>query len=258
MKPNTFLFGCPRSGTTLLASIINCNKEGAILIERHNQLNSQKRLSLDCYEPPIVDDFSANASRHALVNKDLLLRVTQGIASRYGDKIPRLYMNTHFFDQEFPVGTILFGTLRNIFDIGLSYVARMASESDPWSLSLGDAIRHWNRYLERVEYLAQKHRLLIFDYDSAASAFDDFEQFQIVASLVYKAMGMRDSIESFDVEELLAVFKKARSSLPSVNKTRSARRLDPPMVQNIVLNANFSTYKRLISIGEGRVIFDFT
>ena len=83
-KANLFIFGCPRSGTTLLAELVNCHRQAVVLIERHGILTSRKELNLASYEPACVRDFANLACEHEAVNTALLNRLGAQPILRYG------------------------------------------------------------------------------------------------------------------------------------------------------------------------------
>lgn len=252
---NLFIFGCPRSGTTLLAELINAHRQALVLIERHGILNSKKQLNLASYQPACVGDFEALKCEHRLVNLDLLNRLQTQSILRYGDKLPKLYEHQAFFDQVKGVDVTFVATLRNVFDVCLSYLARLQSANDPWSYSIQDGVRDWNTYIARVRQIAKDHRVLMFDYDAASRGFRDFNAFLTVCKALYEAIGLVSADDCIDMDILQGVYTRAHGSLPSVNPERAARRLSPEEMRAIVLQADFTGYVELLRMGEERICY---
>ncbi|MFM2079579.1 MAG: hypothetical protein RLZZ219_261 [Cyanobacteriota bacterium] len=252
---NLFIFGCPRSGTTLLAELVNCHRQALVLIERHGILNSSKQLSLASYNPACVSDYAALSCEHQQVNTALLNRLQSQPILRYGDKLPKLYEHQGFFDQAKGREVTFVATLRNVFDVCLSYVARLRSAADPWSYSLEDGVRDWNTYVSRVRQIARDHRVLVFDYDAASRGFLDFDRFIAVCKGVYEAIGLATDDACIDRATLEEVYRRAHGSLPSVNPERAARRLSPEEMRAIVLGANFSGYVELLQMAGDRICY---
>ena len=180
MQANTFIFGCPRSGTTLLTEILNCSDQSAILIERHAILNREKSLRLSDYETPKSADFDKYPCEHTDVNQKILESLhTIGNNGIYGDKIPKLYENHLFFrdiQREGRNKVTVVATIRNVFDVCLSYNARLQSSTDNWRATIEDGIRDWNTFLKRLAVISREFPVLLFDYDNSSILFEDFEK----------------------------------------------------------------------------------
>ena len=254
-KANLFIFGCPRSGTTLLAELVNCHRQAVVLIERHGILTSRKELNLASYEPACVRDFANLACEHEAVNTALLNRLGAQPILRYGDKLPKLYEQQGFFDQARGADVTFVATLRNVFDVCLSYQARLRCAGDPWSYSIQDGVRDWNTYVSRVREIAREHRVLVFDYDAASRDFLDFAEFLAMARGVYEAIGLSSADDCIATEDLEEVYRRAHGSLPSVNPERAARRLAPEEMRAIVMSANFAGYVELVAMGGDRICY---
>lgn len=253
MQANTFIFGCPRSGTTLLTEILNCNEQSAILIERHAILNRDKSLRLTDYEIPKSSDFDKYPCEHHDVNQEILESLQNiGNSGIYGDKIPKLYENHLFFkDIQKQGGNVtIVATIRNVFDVCLSYNARLKSNTDNWQSTIDDGIRDWNTFLKRLSVISRGFHVILFDYDNSSIFFEDFEKFQVLSSKVYDSLGLDGQLTKIGKQRLHEVFKIARGSLPSTNPERLKRRLAPYEMKSITNKANLDLYKRVCTLDE--------
>ena len=253
MQANTFIFGCPRSGTTLLTEILNCNDQSAILVERHALLNREKTLRLSDYEIPKSADFDKYPCEHTDVNQKILESLqTIGSNGIYGDKIPKLYENHSFFkdiERQNHKVTIV-ATIRNVFDVCLSYNARLQSNTDNWRATIEDGIRDWNTFLKRLAVISRGFPVILFDYDNSSVLFEDFDKFQILSSKVYDSFGLDRQLTEAGKERLHNVFTIARGSLPTTNPERLQRRLAPYEMKSITNKAKLDLYKRVCSQNE--------
>jgi hypothetical protein len=250
MPANTFLLGCPRSGTTLLAEIINCNSQAAILIERHSILNRKKLLVLSDYEQPRVGNFEEFPCEHPAINSEILKKhdMAAGKLPIYGDKIPKLYENGSFFQSiSDPTSVTIIATLRNVFDICLSYNARLKSTTDNWNLKISDGVRDWNTYLNRVNTISRSFNTYFFDYDEASEYFGSIESFVELSSLIYKSLGLPTGAGDIELDKLSKVHKVAKNALPIYNQERQGRRHTPESMKLITIESDFESYRNLVS-----------
>ena len=253
IQANTFIFGCPRSGTTLLAEILNCNDQAAMLIERHAVLNRDKSLRLADYEIPKSSDFAKYPCEHEHLNKKILESMLSMDSNRvYGDKIPKLYENHLFFQniQRQGLKVTIIATIRNVFDVCLSYNARMKVRTDNWLATSEDGVRDWNTFLLRLLAISHDSSVLLFDYDNSSLFFEDFDQFQILSAKVYSSVGLDAQLTESGKTKLREVFKVAKNSLPTANPERLKRRLSPYEMKRITEKANFNLYNEICSKDE--------
>ena len=249
MQANLFIFGCPRSGTTLLTEILNCSDQAAILIERHSLLNRNKKLRVADYDLSIASDFLSNPCEHVDLNRQILNTLSSASSAHvlYGDKIPKLYENQSFFnDAAVQGGKIkVIATIRNVFDVCLSYKARFNSESDNWSFTPEDGVRDWNLFLERVYQIGQAFPVALFDYDNASDGFGQFDDFLRLTYEIYESLSLSPRLTPAGLEKLAQVHRIAKGSLPAFNKERSQRRLSPPEMKYLSKHANFGLYSQI-------------
>lgn len=248
MKANTFLLGCPRSGTTLLTEILNCNDMAAILMERHSHRDCHKILTLNDYSLPAVSDFQSFPCEHGALNFAIIQKLckNQDQIRLYGDKIPKLFENLAFLESAKECKPIkIIATLRNPFDVCMSYNARLQLPTDDWRYSIEDGIRDWNTFLTRISAISRNFETYIFDYDNASSSFQSSESFSRLAAGIYDTLGIDSALLPSTFEKLMQIQVVAKDSLPSCNEERLNRRLSPREMKLIASNANFKAFNEL-------------
>ena len=169
MKSFLFICGCPRSGTTALARLLNLDPRFAIGLERYFR-RSVDRFSLtpELFERARFFDLQPGDTFWAdLSHLDFLQDRFDSVEYR-GDKVPRLYEQFDQLFAAFPDARCLF-VLRNIVDVAASYNVRARNVNDKQWSSDQDfrvAVRDWNRSINA--FLAAKEegrsiRLVVFE-----------------------------------------------------------------------------------------------
>jgi hypothetical protein len=182
-KKYLFVSGCPRSGTTVLAQMLNWADEAFVGLERYQGLiaNSPERFVPALFEQerlasfergdcgylsyaakPEYNDWFANPKDFGMI----------GDLATVGDKITGLY---RYFDvfrgpewQDHDV-TVLH-IVRNVVDVASSYQSRKNNEKDGWQQDYLAAIADWVESVDKVSALSKAPipgvKLAIVDYDS--------------------------------------------------------------------------------------------
>ena len=248
-KPNFFITGVPRSGTTLISEIINCHKSAAILIERFNLLYAKKELNSNCYELENVLNFKKFPNIHKDVNTEIASKIKNFDVKYYGEKIPKFYEDPVFLSEISSNGIIL-ATLRNPLDIFLSYAARKNSknEKDPEQFALLRGIKDFNRFLNNINSLKTKSKIFCFDYDLSSRQFVNFSQFLLLSKKIFQALDLSLNVNDYDEEKLKNVFKKAHNSLPTKNIERNNRRFLPIENRMIIKHVNIRLYEEFLDL----------
>lgn len=178
-----FVSGCPRSGTTVLAHILNwgdsifvgqerfavlLNREPAVFLPELFDMPRLARFEAgDCLYPSYgaMDEYFAWYAASKPFGE--LARMT-----RIGDKIPNLYA---FFDVfSLPAwadcDVTVLHIVRNVFDVAASYQSRKLNPADGWDADYLKAIPAWSNSVACAHALAGRDmpnvRLGIVDYDS--------------------------------------------------------------------------------------------
>ncbi|GAB5376493.1 MAG: hypothetical protein AcusKO_29550 [Acuticoccus sp.] len=145
-KTELFVLGCPHSGTTRFAYILNENPDICIGIERcASFLQRTKRLPKDLFQKERFfgfEDVDAkrpdNDPRWKRLYDDLELRWDE--ASVVGDKLPSLFM---FFPQvleDFPSAKFI-SLSKNIYQVARSWDKRSERTGNNYK----DGVKRWNR-----------------------------------------------------------------------------------------------------------------
>lgn len=204
-KKYLFVSGCPRSGTTVLTSILNWSDQAFVGQERYAGLMNRKPAQFlpiifnyprllqfergDCGYSSFEEKNEYNAWFANPKNFAKLDRMEY-----IGDKITNLYCFTNVFST--PPWAIrnvtILHIIRNIQDVAASYQTRKQDAKDAWSKDYLQAVADWTESVERIHDFAGKvpsHiRLGIINYDAIFSG--DIDTLMHSARKIYDFVGL--------------------------------------------------------------------
>ncbi len=243
MKPKyLFVSGCPRSGTTVLAHILNWSHEAFVGLERFaSLLNRDPSMFIpELFEKPRLIHFAAgdcgynsyeakadyNAWYVNPFNADRLERLEQ-----VGDKITNLYSHLGLFNC-LPWNSCeitILHIVRNVTDVAASYQTRMLEPSDGWNMDYLQAIDDWSESVDRVHAFISlpttNVRLSIVNYDSIFGG--DFDQLIRSVMRIYNFVGLEFGDSQIEGMRLIlkagAHYKKIRQSHDNIRQDIKGR-----------------------------------
>ena len=164
-----FVVGCPRSGTTALARLLNGSPDIVIGIERYQKVAFTSGLTPALFE---YDRFftieEGDTHYESLDDFDksyVTLREKYKGTKTHGDKIPPLFRAYDSVNSAFPdVGFIFI--VRNLIDVANSYMHRFENPKDPWKRDFKRAVKDWNQSLAlTTTALANGIRIHVVSYE---------------------------------------------------------------------------------------------
>lgn len=183
--PDRFLFisGCPRSGTTVTATLLNWNDDVLVTQERYAPMFRQRPHEMlpELFTQERMADFRKGESgytgfesmkehtAHYANPKDFSAIASYPIR---GDKITHLYHNLYVFDMDAWRGRdiTIVHVIRNPVMVACSFETRRQDSSDGWSRDYNEGIEEWVAAINAIhgfrEALPGHVRLGIVDYDS--------------------------------------------------------------------------------------------
>lgn len=169
-----FIAGCPRSGTTALADLLNAdllNADERIIVgmERYKFIRESitpRHFERDAFFN--VKPTETNLAKPRLYDA-LKQKWNRGEINYIGDKVPGYFYQIEYLAETFPQSRLVF-LLRDIYRVASSYNRRSQEGEDSWPVSKNyhEAVIQWNESLEKLQrLLLDKHRDRIFlvEYD---------------------------------------------------------------------------------------------
>jgi hypothetical protein len=170
VKPRyLFVTGCPRSGTTALATLLNSHAQIAIGIERYgNRFYSREFLDRSLFERDRFFDLQPGDTFWTDLDHPnwIALREKYNRVLYRGDKIPFLYRHLDRLDAEFGDDLHVLMIVRRIGPIAASYEGRRNNPHDTaWrGHDAMDAVEHWRQALEAAASRAHDPRYHMVSY----------------------------------------------------------------------------------------------
>jgi hypothetical protein len=151
----SFVCGCPRSGTTALAQVLNVHPRICIGIERYKAIAIGRRgaefgpelFTLERFSDIREDDTNIKRENERLLRKFDGRHPIQVI----GDKTPRLYVRLPFLRERFPGSSLVF-ILRDPMEVARSWQKRADDPKDHWPAEHGmdKALTEWVKSVEAM------------------------------------------------------------------------------------------------------------
>ncbi len=150
-----FVCGCPRSGTTALAAILNEHPQLCIGVERYKHIAMGPRGAQflpDLFTPERFVDIRPEDTNIVGHNR----RLKKKFESKYeikviGEKTPRLYTRLPFLKANFPDAKLIF-IFRDPYEVALSWERRAENTADNWPAANGrnQAVVEWVKSIDIV------------------------------------------------------------------------------------------------------------
>jgi hypothetical protein len=238
MPGHLFICGCPRSGTTFLATLLNAHPAVAVGIERYgNRFFTEPLLPALFEEERFFDLQPGDTFYDDLSFSRVYADKRDGFARArlVGDKIPLLFRYLDRLHASFPEAKVVF-CLRNLLDVAASYQARADNDADlTWHRDKGAlaALEDWNEALMAYHRHRRRMNIHLFDYDRFAA--DGEAQMQELASWA--------GLNWLPVLERRTRRMGERARELAAARTRS---LDGATVQRLLLDGAIGPYRRAI------------
>lgn len=169
-----FVSGAPRSGTTILAHLLNSHPDIAIGIERYKFLlmrdEQAAKVSAALFDP---ERFFARSEEDTNILLKVLgdkrkFRAKLERATYVGDKVPRLILRTRELDQWFPGNRMIF-IFRDPYRVAASWTARAEKSDDNWDASRDykASVETMNKFFDIAIRLRRKNpdRFMVVQYE---------------------------------------------------------------------------------------------
>jgi hypothetical protein len=253
MKDYLFVSGCPRSGTTVLAYILNWAPQTFVGLERFAGLFETRRQDFTpaLFEPARLDSFVAGDCDYASfqAKPEYALSCTNGNAvagipeaRHIGDKNPNFWIGFDAFLAPAWAGSAIriFHIVRNVADVAASYQTRFDDADDNWTHDFRAGVADWTASVRKTaDFLAGAAswppglHLHVVDYDRLFGT--DQGGFIASAGRIYDIAGL--DLTPAAVEGLKRVFQNGeeRRSQRRENAalTAAVAELVPPALRNL-------------------------
>jgi len=239
-----FVFGCPRSGTTVLGRLLASHPAVVLGIERFGRVNS---LDPQLFEIERFFDIRESDTHYSSFDfkeyqlGEDILRERYVSAKWVGDKLPRLYRKLDGLKRFPKEDVMLVFAVRNVWDVCLSYHRRFMNPADSWNYTASDGVTEWNASLRGVME-AQKlgYSLMVVDYDEM------FAPSQTTENLLGRIGELMATLGLAPTEEVAAQVSKEISKLSQLDRRRNNDALPLDAKKKISLNAAFGLYRSLL------------
>lgn len=170
MRQTVIVCGCPRSGTTALAMLLNHHPEVCIGIERFSRLILSGAPPADLFTPKRFKDVRLGDTFHEgfrAEERGLGLPDKVDTASVVGDKVPLAYLHYDALSKTFPGVRFVF-IVRRLDAVAASYKRRHLDPADrDWRAGgVSEAIRDWNNALAETAYWRRRMPILTVSYEA--------------------------------------------------------------------------------------------
>jgi hypothetical protein len=244
-----FVSGCPRSGTTVLAHILNWSNDVFVGQERYGELLNKRPVSFTpgLFEAERLRRFEAGECGYASYEANgeynawyanNKLGVDFAAMKHVGDKIPELYKRFEVFSSPAWAGrdVTLLHIVRNVFDVAGSYQTRKLDTADGWQKDYLLAIADWSASVRRAhEQMSNPQpnvRLGIVDYDSlfAGGADELVEASRKIFGFAGIAFGEAEKAGVLTIQRAAETRKKMRQNHDAI-RADVLSRVDPEVAR---------------------------
>jgi hypothetical protein len=228
-----FVCGTPRSGTTAMHALLTVDERIILGLERFgaycNEEFGPKLFTKERFFDFVTDPRDKNSLRPYYSE---IAEPNFDSAVYIGDKIPLMYLEFDRVVKVFPEARFIV-LLRNIVDICNSYQNRKDDPGDDWSLSVDDAVRHWNQLLHFLKTRSTDPRIKVVIYE-------EFYSNMKVSKDIYDFLGL-------DFDDALKSKYKNILDKTAVLEQRRKSSLSDTQKLSIYKGANFSLYQSILN-----------
>ncbi len=233
-----FIVGCPRSGTTALATLLAEHPSVVMGIERYGLRAFPAHFSLtpDLFERDRFLHFREGDTFYS--SFDFAPRAYRDVETKFasarwvGDKIPGMYATLPDLFEAFGERTTVLFIFRNIFDVAASYKARLLDPNDNWSKGVSTAVTDWTRAIGAYRRSAHQERIIPIIYESLVSD-------PHIAHALFDRLGLEITPETRAAMDHLA----ARSETLESGRKRNLTMVE---VMEICLKAPFGGFREIV------------
>ncbi len=176
-KRYLFVSGNPRSGTNLLARILNLHPGIAIGGERYSKLWMTNSVGPEHFQK---DRFADVRPEDTGVTQ-AQIRYTANVAEKFddaifvGDKMPKLWpFYDHLFETFQPM--VLLFILRNPFSVALSHQERFENPDDLFPINGWASVTNWNRSLQTtLAAIESGAPIIVVSYEKLYASLDNLK-----------------------------------------------------------------------------------
>ena len=200
-----FVSGCPRSGTTMITTLLNWSDDAFVAQERYAPLlrRDPDALVPSLFRAERLLDFRRGECGYASfqAKREYTYQVANpkdfDALDRYpviGDKITHLFRRFELFgtpawrDEDVTIVHVV----RGLEGVAASYLARQRNADDKWEWGVDDALRDWTDAVECAHAYHQDAgrgtRLVLVDYDWMHGG--DANRVMAVAGRLFEAVGL--------------------------------------------------------------------
>ena len=194
-KDNIFIVGLPRSGTTLLESVVTANKE----VFAGGELNIFKNLLLN----HLTDDKELSAEKLLMIGEEYI-GATNQLKKEFTQIVDKLPMNSSYIGfilKSLPASKILL-ILRNPWDVAISLFKQRYVRHVPYSSSffnIGVQIANFEAsIISWLQYDSIREKIFIIKYEELVSDMDNQRD------KIYQFCGIREEYDASIRESFFA------------------------------------------------------
>lgn len=228
-----FVCGAPRSGTTAMQALLTADKRIVMGMERYGSyLNDEFGAQLFTKQRFFDFETDPRDRKRSRPYYEEVAKPNFEAATYIGDKIPLMYLEFDRVTKVFPEAKFVV-MLRNILDICNSYQNRKDDPNDDWSLTVDDAVRHWNQLLEFLKSHATDPRVKLVVYEDFYSDIKSYQE-------LYEFLDL-----SFD-EPLNQAYQDILGKTERLEQRRKSALTDLQKIA-IFKTANFALYQAILN-----------
>lgn len=197
MSQLCFICGCPRSGTTALAKIVNSHPDAAMGIERFRKIAigaNGMEFGPALFERERFIDIRQTDTDLVTTNEAIARKADKRWPMKLiGDKVPRLYARQKFLKDTFPESTLV-AIFRDPMAVAMSWQARADNPEDKWPEENGalKALEEWPKSITAIAGAKKtwKDDLIIINYDSFFG-YRDLSGLQSSIKMFFERLNLR-------------------------------------------------------------------
>lgn len=241
-----FICGCPRSGTSALAQLVNLHSEICVGIERYfNTILNGNKLNPEMFNRERLLNYQKGDSFWSEPPFFEVMKSKYDDAVYVGEKLPRLYEKFNLIEKNFDLNDVyILYIFRDVLSVAESYQVRSQNTSDvnwgrdqDWRV----AIKDWNMSIEMFLAFKNKIKLLPIRYESLFACKNNDVFYKELERICFFL-----SISPFSEQSLVEMFKRFFGRTES----HGGGKILPQNIERLVVNSSYAkAYNEIISIG---------